>query len=246
MNMDKNAEFSDSDLLMFIDGEMDEFTAEAIRQSSAAMERVALLARSEERLGAVLNQATRPDSTVLGEYLLGMLDRDEMAVVAQYLAQNPTAQAEVNQMAGFLDDLGHNMAFEPITSNGISRIRLLVAHLLDDLQDAFGPGAGSQLAMAGMRGNDTGPLQYEAEEFQISVDIKEDSEMPGARVILGLMLGAEPAGWQVELRQEGQRLAVEPIDELGNFTFTGVHPGRYTMRIGDGQTEVHIEAFDVA
>ena len=39
MSMNVNAEFNDSDLLMFIDGEVDEVTARAIRQSPAAMER---------------------------------------------------------------------------------------------------------------------------------------------------------------------------------------------------------------
>jgi anti-sigma factor RsiW len=240
---EKNA-FTDADLLMFIDGELSAQAAEVIRHSPEAMARVAALSATEGRLRAVLRGADRPDSLVLGEYLLGMLDREEMAVIARYLAENPAVQAELDQMDAFMAAVGLQPEPQPALARAASQIRRLVARLIDEF--ASGPGAGTQLAMAGMRGREGGPLQFEVADYQISIDTRDDSAQPGARVILGLLLGNESAGWQVQLRRAEQLLQTEAVDELGNFTLTGVSPGQYSLNISDGQTEVQIEELNVA
>ncbi|MCB0007096.1 MAG: hypothetical protein KDE04_11600 [Anaerolineales bacterium] len=243
MSMNGKNTFTDADLLMFIDGELSELEAAAIRQSTEAMTRVAALSATEARLRAVLQGADRPDSLILGEYLLGMLDREEMAVIAHYLANNPTAEAELAQMKAFMAAVGPDLAAEPVVARAAAQIRRLVARLIDEL--ATGPGAGAQLAMAGMRGHDTGPLQFEAAEYQISIETADDSAQPGARVILGLMLGSASTGWQVQLLQAEQLLQSEAVDKLGNFTLAGVMPGQYSLKMSDGLTEVQIEELNV-
>ena len=243
MSMNGKRAFTDADLLMFIDGELSEIEATTIRHSAEAMARVAALSATEARLRAVLRGADRPDTHILGEYLLGLLDREEMAVIAHYLATNPAVQAELAQMEQFLDVVGPELAPAAAREGVVNQLRQLVANLIDEFSPGLGQGA--QPALAGLRGHDTGPLQFEAAEYQISIDTKEDSANPAARVILGLLLGQESAGWQVQLLQAGQMLGREQVDELGNFTLAGIAPGQYSLNISDGQTEVQIEQFEV-
>ena len=164
-------------------------------------------------------------------------------MIAHYLAENPAALAELAQLEAFMATIEPDLARQPAGVRAADQVRRLVARLIDEL--APGPGAGAQLAMAGLRGHESGPLQFEAAEYQISIETADDSAQPGARVVLGLLLGSESSGWQVELFQAEKLLQTEAVDELGNFTLVGVLPGQYCLKLSDGLIEVQIEELNV-
>jgi hypothetical protein len=92
-----------------------------------------------------------------------------------------------------------------------------------------------------MRGNDTGPLMYEAGDAHLSLEVQDDPEHPGHRSILGLVLGIETEAVEVSLIQEEAVVTAVTLDELGNFTFIGLEPGKYELTLSGKDIEIHVQ-----
>jgi hypothetical protein len=220
---------SDRDLLAFLDDEVDAGLRAAIEASPAALARAAQLAREQHRLTRHLFRTTCPDSTVLGEYVLEMVEGSDRAVIGTHLESCPHCRAEVAQLTAFLAVPREEPAL-------IERLREVVARLLDD---------GSAPVLAGVRGQDSGPRLYEAEEAQIALEVQDDSDT-GRRAILGLILGPETGGWEARLQlAEEAPVAKTPVDEVGNFAFHDLAPGTYVLLLRGPDVQIRIEDFAV-
>ena len=81
---------------------------------------------------------------------------------------------------------------------------------------------------------------YEAGDAQLSLEVQDDPERPGRRSILGLVLGIATDHVAVQLFQEGAVVTAVALDDLGNFTFTGLEPGKYELTLSGQDIEIHI------
>jgi hypothetical protein len=126
------------------------------------------------------------------------------------------------------------------------QVRVLVARLVSG-----GPGGGPLKlpalapAYAGVRGEGEGPTVYQADDIQVAIEVQEDAERPGRKVILGLIIGTQAGGVKVHLWQADERVAEVPADELGNFIIPDLAPGSYELILSGPEVEIHIQELHV-
>jgi hypothetical protein len=191
------------------------------------------MAHIDDSLKAALYRITCPDSARLGNFHLGLLPEDAAAQIADHVAICPHCVREIKQLEAFLAETA--VSLQPSTAE---RIKVWIAKRL--------PGGGQTRNMLGtpafaMRGGDTGPLMYEAGDAQLSLEVQDDPEHPGRKSILGLVLGIETEAVAVRLIQGEAVVTAVTLDELGNFTFTGLKPGTYELTLSGQDIEIHVQ-----
>jgi hypothetical protein len=126
------------------------------------------------------------------------------------------------------------------------QVRVLFARLVSgsEAPPLFG-GPALAPAYASLRGAEAGPALYEADEFQIAIEVQDDAQEPHCKAILGLTLGPDPSGGLAFLWQARQRVAVVPVDDLGNFVIPGLSPGSYELILSGPGIEIHIQELPV-
>ena len=238
-------ELNDRELLAHIDGEADRQVEAHLERCAHCRERAERLARLQSRLMAQLYRITCPSPEELGEYHLGVLPRDRAAAVARHLARCPHCIREVAQLKDYLAQMAPTLEPGPL-ERFREQARVLVARLI-----GVRPG-GSLLkrpalapAYAGVRGEEEGPYIYQAGDVQIAIGVQDDAERPGRKVIFGLVTGMDTGEAQVHLRQAGQRVAVVPVDELGNFVLPNLAPGTYDLVLTSPGVEIHVQELHV-
>ncbi|MFW5942640.1 MAG: hypothetical protein ACOCXI_12625 [Chloroflexota bacterium] len=229
---------SDADLLAYLDGELPPQRAREIEQSASNRQRLAELAQQERRLAEYLYRSACPDAHQLGEYHLQLLSGPEAERIAAHLKMCPCCAQEVKQLQAYLDDVESDLDYSVL-----ERLKVLVARLSPDL-DVGGPLVGP--ALAGVRGGDSGPLVYTAEDVQVSLEVQDDVAAADRRSVLGLVLGADAEGWHVYLWRENEEIAHTTVDELGNFVLDGVEPNTYRLLLHGEQVLVHIPDLTVS
>lgn len=238
-------ELSDRELLIYLDGEADHHTLAHLERCPHCREKARRLTRLQDRLTAQLYRITCPPPMELGEYHVGMLPRDQAAAVAQHLAECPHCAREVAQLRDYLTEL--SPALEPGPLERIKkRARVLVARLVNGgLETGLLARPALAPAYAGVRGEEDEPYLYQANDVQIAIDVQDDAERPDRKVILGLVIGAEPGGLEAHLWRADQRVAVIPVDELGNFVIPNLAPGSYELILSGPEAEIHIQDLQV-
>lgn len=249
-NEQRTPEFSDADLLAYLDGELEEGLAREVAQSANAERRLRELAQQEHILAARLYRADCPEAHDLGEYLLQSMAAERAALVAQHVEICPHCAMELNELRDTMRELAGDLE-----TPFIERLRVLVGRLVPDIQlPSFGSGTAPMPALAGMRGEMEGPLLYEAGEVQVSLEVQDDATgaegSTGRKSVLGLVTGAEVTGWQATLWLEDGPVAelvqTLKVDELGNFVFDGLHPGTYALTLRGDEVEVVIQDLAVS
>ena len=238
-------ELSDRELLAYIDGEADDQIVAHLEQCPSCRDRARHLARLQNSLTAQLYRITCPSPVELGEYHLGVLPLDQMAAVAKHLTECPHCTREVAQLKNYLVELTPPQ--EPSPLEQIKRqVSVLVARLVNDGSKA-GPLAQPAPAPAyeGIRGRTEESYLYQADDAQIVVEVQDDAEMPGRWIILGLIIGMEPAGLEAHLWQAEQRVAMVSVDELGNFVISDLAPGSYELILSGPEVEIHIQELQI-
>lgn len=252
-NEQKTPQFSDAELLAYLDGALEEALAQRIEQSGDAQRRLAQLARQQQQLAARLYRANCPDAHTLGEYQMRLLAAEQAAQVAQHIAICPHCALELDELRATLGDLASDLEMSVV-----ERLRVLIARLVPDLPNlgaspAGMPGPAGMPALAGMRGampsQQGGPRLYEAGDIQLSLEVQDAAEA-GRKSVLGLITGAEATGWQVTLWREEESVAelvqTVAVDELGNFVFDSLAPGAYTLTLRGDDVEVVIQDLAVS
>jgi anti-sigma factor RsiW len=234
-------ELDEIQLLAYQDGEADAEVVSHLEQCPHCRGRALRLARFQDRLIAQLYRVTCPDSLELGEYHLGLLSHERTADVAQHLDDCPLCRDEVAQLTDYLAELAPDLEVSPL-----ERVKVWVAQLVNVAREMGRPGAPVLApAYVSVRGEEEGPYIYEAGDVQIAIEVQDDAEQPGRKVLLGLMTGMEPGGWQAHLWQGDQRIAQAPVDELGNFDLSRLVPEVYDLILSGSETEIHIQEVDV-
>ena len=238
-------ELNDRDLLTYLDGEADHHTLTHLENCPHCREKARRLTFLQDRLTTQLYRVTCPPPMDLGEYHLGMLPRDQAVTVTHHLAECSHCTREVAQLRDYLTELAP--ALEPSPLERIKeRARVLVARLVNGrLETGLLAQPVPVPAYAGVRGEEREPYLYQADDVQIAIEVQDDAERPGRKVILGLVLGAECAGLEAHLWRDDQRIAVVPVDELGNFVIPDMVPGSYELILSGPEAEIHIQDLQV-
>lgn len=230
---------SDADLLAYLDGDAEEEVVEQIEGSPVYQERLKELKREEQRLRALLFRGTCPEAHELGQFELKMLDAERAALVAQHVDSCPRCTMELAELRGFLRDVAPELEYSLL-----ERVRVLIARLAPD-PGRLGGDRQPIPSLAGVRGADDGPLIYETDGVQVSLEVQDDAGGAGRKSVLGLVTGAQATGWQATLWQEDGPLAelvqTEEIDDLGNFVIEGLLPGSYSLTLRGEEVEVVVQ-----
>jgi Putative zinc-finger len=192
------------------------------------------MAKLENQLSNALYRAFCPEPNELGEYQLGMLSSQRANQIQSHLAECPHCRKELAQLKSFLK------AVEPDLETSLTeRVRAWLAELI-----APGPGGGPGLAF-GLRGDESGVHFYQAGEAQITLEIQDDPNAPGRKILVGLILGDGTAGLQAHLWRGDQAAASSAVDELGNFTLSGLEPGQYELFLSGPDVEIQIKDLEI-
>lgn len=189
---------------------------------------------TEARLTAILYRAFCPEPSELGEYHFELSPPDRAAFINDHLRECPHCRRELQQLKNFLQDVSPDLEFSPI-----EQFKIWVAEKLPGLSDASRP-----LAF-GLRGESPSQIFYHAGDAQLTIEIQDDPDAPGKKVILGLVLGIDPADLRIRCFQSGVLVSDNPVDELGNFILTGLEPGEYDFLLQNKGLEIQIQSLSI-
>lgn len=236
-------ELGDKELLAHLDHAGGPEVAEHLQQCPHCRKRARELARFQSYLTTRLYRAECPSSMELGEHHLGVLSDERAQAVALHLAECPHCRREVDQLQAYLADLEPSLQPSPLEQIK-ERVRVLIAHLVDEME-SHAPGMPTPApAYAGLRGEEEACV-YAAGDVQIAIEVQDDAGRPGRKILLGLVIGAEPGEMQAHLWQDERRIATIPVDELGNFVIPDLAPGVYELIVGGPEMEVHVQELQV-
>lgn len=233
----------DRTLLAHMDGEGEPDMAAHLARCPHCRDRARSLARLHNRLTTCLYRAVCPSPVALGEYHLDLLPGGEAQAVTQHLGECPHCKREIAQLEDYLAGLAPTLK-TGLLEKAKGQVRVLIARLASELeagqmgQPALAP------AYAGLRGAEEARI-YQADDVQVAVEVQDDAERPGRKVLLGLVIGAEPGELEAHLWQAGEQIAVVPLDELGNFVIPELAPGGYELILSGPAVEIHIQDLDV-
>ena len=234
-------ELDDGTLLAYLDGEADEKVAAHLEQCSHCRERAQRLGRLQERMGAEMYRIACPTPLELGEYHLGVLAGTRARTVAHHLEDCPHCTREVSQLKTYLGDLSADLEFSLA-----ERIKVLVAKLAPAGGQADPLGAPAMApAFAGLRGEESGPRLYQADDAQVAIEIQDDPMRGDRKILLGLITGMDTGELVAHLWLADRRVGEVPVDELGNLVISNLAPGSYELILSGPEVEVHIRDLDV-
>jgi hypothetical protein len=207
-------ELDDGQLLAYLDGEADHQIATHVAQCPYCREKASQLSHWHNQLAAKLFRVSCPSSIELGDYQFGLVSTTQAVAIARHVSECPHCRRELAQLRDYLRG---ELAL-PFEAGPMERIKVLVARLVT------GPDRASTLA--GIRGEATGPITWEADGVLIVLDIQPAAD--GRAKILGQVAADDQDDWtgaQVELRQAGELQATATVDDLGAFRCEAVSPG---------------------
>jgi hypothetical protein len=191
------------------------------------------MADIEDTLKTRLFRAICPEPVELGELHLGLLPPERATQLRAHVADCPHCARELGHLQTFLQDVAADLEHSVA-----DRVRLWLARLLP----AGEAGAPAMPAFA-LRGEDDEPGTriYEAGAAQLSLEVQQDPDSPGDHILLGLMLGVTTGDAVANLWQNEEQVGTAVVDELGNFTFSSLAPGRYELIISGPEFEIHVQ-----
>lgn len=229
----------DWQIVSYIDGEADDTVKAHIEQCSFCRQKADQWGVVQKNMKRRLYRHNCPSPMELGEYHLGLLPSPQKMVVTQHLRGCPVCRLEVAQLEEFMQ--------EPTPQPDIIQsIRVLIAKLISGggvSQDQ----TGSSLfpVSAGLRGEENEPFLYQAGNVQIVIDVQDDVEQTGNKVLLGLVTGLESDDFIIEVNRGGQMIATASVDEIGNFIVSNLVPGNYQVILKGQEVEIHIQSLPV-
>lgn len=191
---------------------------------------------TETTFTSALYRIDCPDATVLGEYYLGQLDKNERVAVQTHLELCPHCTAEVGQLAAFMTDVAADVDYS-LTD----RVKLVIGQVISG---SAGVAQGGLQPAFAVRGDEQPPILVDAGEAQIMLEIEKANPHRSLRSVIGLIMGGESEGLTATIRPVG----VEPtepqvtavVDEAGNFILSGLVPGAYDLVLQSETVEYRV------
>ncbi len=249
----------DEELVAYLAGErVRPIVIEHLAQCQRCSLQLATYRRVELELLSKLYRWDCPPSQVLGEYQMGMLPQGqviavgshlrmcvlcaaEVATLTEFLSNDPMLAQPVTQKAANFSPVATNnhqpgtrfiapVALDQLREQSVAGVRRIAAILLPPQPRlAYQRNAGSQSTLW--------PRRYAAEDIMISMQIEHDANRKDTMQLIGFVTQKQTAvgalqGNNVQLSLAGtggETLYSQTIDELGNFVFSGLTPGNYTL-----------------
>jgi hypothetical protein len=236
------SEISDEQLLAYGDGEADQSTLDHIRRCPYCAEQARAIAADQLALRTLFYRAECPDAHTLGEYHLGLLSADERAAIKNHLRTCVDCAAEMADLDHFLQAVSVDPATTPLQR----QLKRMVARLTP----AY-PGLENQQPAPAFRGAAAAPADvYLAEDIKVVVGLEADGLRAGRKMLLGFTVReGNPieslSGAHVQLSHQGQTVALEQVDTLGNFVISDLTSGEYELLLFTDKEQVVIEAIVV-
>jgi hypothetical protein len=193
------------------------------------------MANIDEKIIEIVYRITCPNSIELGEYHSGILPTAQRRHISQHLAECPHCRQELVQLHNFMSEVGADLDYSLV-----ERLKIWAAKKLPSPEGPSWEGGKLGAPAFALRGDDQGPLMYEAEEAQLTLEIQDDPQQPGQKSVIGLVLGVDPTAWQAHLWQNEKLLDAAPVDELGNFMLNNLPPGGYKLILMGPGAEIHV------
>lgn len=225
----------------------------------------------EQVLTGKLYRLDCPPNQVLGEYQLGMLNKDMTAAVRHHLSMCPLCTAEVAALTGFL---AHDPVLEartvparvstssPARQNNHGSAGL--DHSLERLRERAGetaqrivaalitPQPRVSFARDGIK-ESAWPRTYAAQDFNISLQLEQDARRRDRLQLIGLIRRKGQALGDLEGSQARLTASLdaampeqnEYVDELGNFVFSAITPSTYTLELQLSEAVVVIDQLPI-
>jgi hypothetical protein len=232
-------ELTDSQLLRFLDGEADKTTKLHLDVCEYCLDKAGDLAHLQNQLYGLAH----PSPLELGEYHLRILPKSKAVTIEQHLRGCAQCRQEVEELEVFLGDLA------PSAEDSLAKkAKVLIAKLVGG---QAGIGRSGELgfapAMVALRGEDKGPLAFEAEGIVITLDVQSGSK--GQVSIQGQVAADEQDQWTgavVQMLRDDLPESTAVLDDLGAFGFEEVQPGSIQLKItSTNDIEVQIPDIDI-
>lgn len=216
-------EVTQEELLAYATGDSDSRTAAHIEACSACAAEASSYSATDLALRRGLFRIDCPETQLLGELVLGVLDPEEALRLRSHLALCHHCSAE-------RDLLQRELQGDPLAelTTPRSAIQRVVARLLPspDLL-AYSPVRGAAGSAAST---------YEAAGVTISLTAQgHGMEAEGTWTLLGLVAeeaGENPrAGSPIRLLREGQVISELALDQWGHVAFENLAPGTYSLEL---------------
>jgi hypothetical protein len=216
---------TDMQILMYLDGAADATTKTLIEGGIEYEALKGELKNFQEDLVSHLFRISCPGSLELGEYHLGVLPHTQAKVVKEHISGCPHCSRELMMLEASL------------APGWMERI---VAKLVSGRD----PGGLQRLVpQLGLRGGGSDSYHYEAEGVQISIDVQEDSNHPGRKALIGLIIGTGGSDYEVSLWSGEKQIATASIDPLDNFMIRNLETGEYELLIRGPKVEIQVQKF---
>jgi hypothetical protein len=233
---------SEEQLLAYVDGEADTDTIAHIQSCAHCAQRVQAYTTDQARLRFVFHRIECPDAHTLAEYHAGLLPAEQQTAVENHLKICVACSREIADLDRFLTEV----PLIPISQTLVGHVKRIIARKIPTPTDSML----QQPALAFRGATSAPPDVYQADDIKLMVGLEADGLQAGRKMILGLTSRegqsvASLAGAQVQLRRGETIVAVEEVDNLGNFVFTGLLSGNYELILTTNQEQVIIETVAV-
>jgi hypothetical protein len=261
----------DEDLLAYLAGERVRPRVEQhVANCAHCTQRLADLRRLDFLLLSKLYRWDCPPNQILGEYQLGMLDRETTLAVSLHLRACVACTAELHALGAFLADdpmLVAQASPAQATATPTAQTNNHHAHprqaggTLKRLLDYAGNDARRIIAtllppaprLASVRGatsNDLWPRRYSAHDFSLSLQVERATNRSDLLQLIGFVTRQNSPldalqGTPVQLSSQADAPLTQLVDDLGNFLFSSLTPGVYALELQTSEGTIVIEQIPI-
>lgn len=234
-----NTPLTGDELLMALDNQAAPEVAMHLSHCPGCQQRANDLSSLQQAVASSLFRVDCPSSLELGEYQLGLLPPERSIAIARHASLCPHCTQEIEALVTFMAQPEPLAQVAP-SRTASARLRVLVAQLVSGMASAGAPPSLAP-AFAGLRGDDDGPLTFEAGEAQVIIEVQDDELHTGRKAMMGLLLGLENEAVTVHLWRDQRPVASTAVDALGNFIVDNLAPGQYELFVSAESQEIHVQ-----
>jgi anti-sigma factor RsiW len=187
----------------------------------------------ERQLRVRLDRISCPDPQEIGEFHLGRLATPRAKAVREHISTCPHCAQELSQLQAFLGALPPGAEVPPQTHR-----RTIIARLLDLGRQGLSSLPAPAPAWATARGPASTARVYQAEDLQVAIESQ-------AGTLTGLVLAPEPGNWTVHAWEGDRHAGQAAVDQIGNFTMSGLQSSTYDLVLVGPEAQVHIPSLKI-